>query len=96
LSNIQLEIIKQGTPCSGKDAAQKLERITINRVDKPAMANGRCRLHGGKSTGAKITEGLAIQRKASWKYGMRSKAILEGRRAFREYILQRESFIDNF
>ncbi|WP_368665354.1 HGGxSTG domain-containing protein [Neochlamydia sp. EPS4] len=24
------------------------------------MANGRCRLHGGKSTGAKITEGSAI------------------------------------
>jgi hypothetical protein len=60
LSNIQLEIIKRRTPCSGKDAAQKLERITINRVDKPVMANGRCRLHGGKSTGAKITEGSAI------------------------------------
>ena len=27
----------------------------------PAMANGRCRLHGGKSTGAKTAEGLVFR-----------------------------------
>lgn len=29
-----------------------------------AMKNGRCRIHGGKSTGAKTPEGKAIQNKA--------------------------------
>lgn len=37
------------------------------------MANGRCHLHGGKSTGAKTAEGRLIQKMASWKHGMRSK-----------------------
>jgi len=35
----------------------------------PAMANGRCYLHGGKSTGAKTIEGLARCRRANWKDG---------------------------
>nr|NGY95390.1 hypothetical protein [Neochlamydia sp. AcF84] len=94
MSKTEVETIKQGIPCSRKHATQKLGRITINRVGKPARANCPCRLQGGKPTGAKITEGSAIQRKASWKHGMRPKAILEGRRAFLEYILSRESFID--
>lgn len=45
-----------------------------------AMANGRCHLHGGKSTGSKTPEGKLIQKMASWKHGMRSKeAIAEAR-----------------
>ncbi len=35
----------------------------------PAMANGRCRLHGGKSTGPITCEGLERSRKANWKHG---------------------------
>ena len=35
----------------------------------PAMKNGRCRMHGGKSTGAPIT------------HGQRSKAIIEQKQA---------------
>ena len=36
---------------------------------QPAMKNGRCRLHGGKSTGPRTTEGLANSKKANWKHG---------------------------
>ena len=44
------------------------------------MENGRCHLHGGKSTGSKTPEGRLIQKMASWKHGMRSKeAIAEAR-----------------
>ena len=35
----------------------------------PAMANGRCRLHGGKSTGPITCEGLERSRKANWRHG---------------------------
>ncbi len=36
----------------------------------PAMANGRCRLHGGLSTGPKTEEGKAKVRVAATKHGM--------------------------
>ena len=35
----------------------------------PAMANGRCRMHGGKSTGPRTAEGLARMRAAVTKHG---------------------------
>ena len=35
----------------------------------PAMRNGRCRLHGGLSTGPRTPEGLARSRRARWKHG---------------------------
>jgi hypothetical protein len=40
----------------------------------PAMRNGRCRLHGGLSTGAKTAEGLERIRRASTKHGWYSQA----------------------
>lgn len=36
----------------------------------PAMPNGRCRLHGGKSTGPKTPEGKARMRHAVTKHGL--------------------------
>lgn len=38
----------------------------------PAMPNGRCRLHGGKSTGAKTPEGRERSRLARTKHGNRT------------------------
>ena len=35
----------------------------------PAMANGRCRIHGGLSTGPKTVEGIENIRKAQAKHG---------------------------
>lgn len=39
----------------------------------PAMTNGRCRMHGGCSTGPKTPEGLARSRMARWKTGRYSQ-----------------------
>ena len=36
----------------------------------PAMANGRCKLHGGKSTGPRTKEGKDRQRRAVTKHGL--------------------------
>ena len=40
----------------------------------PAMPNGRCRLHGGKSTGPKTAEGIERIRRAVTKDGRFTKA----------------------
>jgi len=62
-----------------------------------AMPNGRCRLHGGLSTGPRTPEGLERSRKARWKHGNRSKAAIaafretrEVRRLIRDLIIQSE------
>src|SRR5437763_201077 len=43
------------------------------RTRKPclgaAMPNGRCKFHGGKSTGPRTPEGLERSRRANWKHG---------------------------
>ena len=36
---------------------------------QPGMANGRCRMHGGLSTGPRTPEGLERSRTARWKHG---------------------------
>lgn len=43
--------------------------------------NGRCHLHGGKSTGPKTDEGRARIAVAQFKHGRRSKAFVEAQRA---------------
>jgi hypothetical protein len=45
----------------------------------PAMKNGRCKFHGGMSTGPRTPEGLERSRRTRWKHGAYSretKAIL--------------------
>jgi len=47
---------------------------------QPAMRNGRCRIHGGKSTGPRTEEGIERIRRASTKHGRRSKAAITERK----------------
>jgi hypothetical protein len=35
----------------------------------PAMKNGKCRMHGGKSTGAKTINGKLRAQTANWRHG---------------------------
>ena len=49
-----------------------------------AMPNGRCRMHGGMSTGAKTAEGIERIRKARTKHGRYSAASIARRRAARQ------------
>lgn len=54
----------------------------------PAMSNGRCRLHGGLSTGPRTAEGIERIRSAATKHGHYSMAARAERRNFR--VLLRE------
>lgn len=47
---------------------------------QPAMANGRCRLHGGLSTGPKTSEGRQKAKQAVIKHGFYTKESVEERR----------------
>ena len=46
----------------------------------PAMSNGRCRIHGGASTGPRTAEGIERIRQAHWKHGMRSAEAIRRRK----------------
>ena len=77
----------QGNPMNAPRCGAKTRKGTPCKA--PAMANGRCRMHGGKSTGPRTPEGLERSRKANWKHGYYSAESI----AERKYIqkLLRES-----
>jgi hypothetical protein len=52
------------------------------------MANGRCRMHGGASTGPRTAEGLERSRRARWKHGLYSAEALEEQERVRELLTQ--------
>ena len=49
----------------------------------PAMKNGRCRLHGGKSTGPKTQEGIERIRQAHIKRGEYTQESMASRKEFK-------------
>ncbi|HEV2897691.1 MAG TPA: HGGxSTG domain-containing protein [Pseudaminobacter sp.] len=57
-----LELANAATRCGAK-------RRDGGSCLAPAMPNGRCRMHGGMSTGPTTPEGLERSRKANWKHG---------------------------
>ena len=61
------------------------------RTGKPclaaAMPNGRCKVHGGKSTGPRTPEGLERSRRANWKHGYYSREAKAERSRVRAGIL---------
>jgi hypothetical protein len=56
----------------------------------PAMANGRCRMHGGKSTGPRTCEGLRRSRKANFKHGFYSADMIAERKYMRQLLRQHQ------
>ena len=52
------------------------------------MVNGRCRMHGGASTGPRTAEGLERSRRARWKHGLYSAEALAEQKRVRELLIQ--------
>jgi hypothetical protein len=69
------------------------------RTGKPclgaAMLNGRCKFHGGKSTGPRTPEGLARSRRANWKHGHFSREAKAERQRLRAAILTLRDLCDS-
>ena len=71
----------QGNPMSAPRCGARTRRGVPCRG--PAMANGRCRMHGGKSTGPRTPQGLEALRKAHLKHGYYSAESIALRRYLR-------------
>jgi hypothetical protein len=82
--------LKNGNPPGDVSTARRCGAKTRRRTacQGPAMRNGRCRMHGGLSTGPRTAAGLKRSRRANWKHGARSRAVRElqakNRRCLRE------------
>ena len=61
---------------------------------QPAMPNGRCKMHGGKSTGPRTAAGLERLREARTKHGCASRELVEFRRAMRRLRVQGRRLIE--
>lgn len=62
----------------------------------PAMKNGRCRMHGGKSTGAKTKQGIENIKKANLKNGFYTKEAIEEGKLFKKMIKEEIDFLQEF
>ena len=59
----------------------------------PAMRNGRCRMHGGGSTGPKTADGIERIRRASTTHGRRTQAAQRERREVRLLVKQARALL---
>jgi hypothetical protein len=59
-----------------------------------AMKNGRCRMHGGLSTGPRTPEGLERSRKSNWKHGRCSAEAIASRQENRALMRLMRELID--
>jgi hypothetical protein len=75
---------RAGNPDNAPRCGAKTRRGTPCR--SAAMPNGRCRMHGGCSTGAKTPEGIERIRAARTKHGRYSAASIAMRREARAAI----------
>ena len=84
----------------GLSRAETASRCLARRRDggecqAPAMPNGRCRMHGGMSTGPRTSEGLERSRKARWRHGHYSAEAKAERQEARAAIRLLRELLDN-
>lgn len=60
-----------------------------------AMKNGRCRIHGGKSTGARTLEGRKRSQRANWIHGHYSAEAKAARREERAQLKELKTSLGN-
>ena len=61
---------------------------------QPAMKNGRCRLHGGLSTGPRTKEGKRKSAMANYKHGHYTKEAIAERENFRMVMRWKDDLYD--
>jgi hypothetical protein len=82
----------QGNPMNTPRCGAKTRKGTACRG--PAMSNGRCRMHGGKSTGPRTPEGLERSRKANFKHGYYSAESITERKFIRQLLCESRETIE--
>jgi len=87
--------LKNGNPPGNLSKAKRCNAKTRSGslCKAPAMRNGRCRMHGGKSTGPKTREGIERIRAAHLKYGEYTKEAQAEKKYFRSLLKSLEGTI---
>ena len=87
--------LKNGNPPGDPNTAPRCDARTRKgkKCRAPAMRNGRCRMHGGASTGPRTQEGIARSRRARWKHGFYSAAAKAERRSVRQLLQEASSVL---
>src|SRR5271170_3116341 len=82
--------LKNSNPGGDPSKAARCEALTRSGAPcrSPAMSNGRCRMHGGASTGPRTPEGLQRSRRSRWKHGLYSSEARAEQKRVRELIRQ--------
>jgi len=88
--------LKHGNPSGDFSKAPRCGAQTRRGTSclAPAMQNGRCRMHGGKSTGPKTAEGIQRIRDAHLKHGFFSKESIEERKRFNGLLKKYEELLE--
>ncbi len=82
----------QGDPNNAPRCGAKTRKGTTCRA--PAMANGRCRMHGGKSTGPRTSEGLERSKKANLKHGYYSAGSVDMRWYIKQLLRENQALTE--
>ncbi len=82
-------------PHESKQCGARAKSNNHQPCKRIAGKNGRCHLHGGKSTGAKTEKGKLKQKRAHWKHGYYSKEALEERRIFRQIFKSHREYLSH-
>lgn len=86
--------VKRGDPRSAPRCGAKTRRG--KPCQGPGMKNGRCRMHGGPSTGPKTPEGIEAIRRAHLKHGRRTKAAIAANRLLAKELAQVREQVKEF
>jgi hypothetical protein len=90
--------LKNGNPSGDPSIAPRCGATTRRHTSclAPAMRNGRCRLHGGKSTGPRTPEGIARSKRANWIHGFYSAKEKAERASTRRFLKECHETMDAF
>ncbi len=88
--------LKYGNPSGDWSKAQRCGAKTRKGTPclSPAMSNGRCRMHGGKSTGPKTPEGIQRIRETHLKHGRYTMKALEEKKKCNRLIKKYREFVN--
>jgi hypothetical protein len=91
----RMGVLRNGNPSGNPSRAPRCGARTRRgtRCECPAMRNGRCRMHGGLSTGARTPEGLERIRRAATKHGRYSAEARAERRILRMLVGESKSLL---
>src|SRR5271157_511534 len=80
--------LRNGNPTEDPSTAQRCSARTRKGTPckGPAMRNGRCRMHGGASTGPRTSASLAHSARANWKHGRYSAKAKREARLLRQFL----------